>query len=471
LTKTLSGGGGVYALRLSEASRRSGVGSRVLCLDDGSLLLPKGLSGRVNGRLDWALSGAINRRSRRTMLSFQRRQIWTPEVEIGPNDIVHLHSITGFIGERGLRHLLRNRPRVFWTAHNPWLFTGGCVAYAGCDRFETGCKRCPLLKFPLGRWSRREFLAKARFWREFDVRPIANSEWMAAMMRRSPLFEGMEIPVVPPIVDEVFTAKAESGNYRAEAQRRWDSFGNQENHETKRNEEAGLRLGSRAGASESDSLASELADSPVSESLTRSASIPASSLDTSHSLPFTAPGVPKARRFVVGIAARSLTDQGKGIQEFFARLPVGRTFVKETTFVLIGDGRIRVPVGVDCRFLGHIDSPGRLAEIYRSLDLFVSASAMETFGMAILEAQACGTPVVAFETGGTPEAVCPEESRLVPNGNFKDLFRSVEEMFYTARGEGGQNQKLAEWVSARHSWEVIIRKHLGLYWKNDIPCD
>jgi hypothetical protein len=39
--------------------------------------------------------------------------------------------------------------------------------------------------------------------------------------------------------------------------------------------EAGLRPGSRAGASESDSLASELADSPVSESLNRSAIGPA----------------------------------------------------------------------------------------------------------------------------------------------------------------------------------------------------
>jgi hypothetical protein len=112
-------------------------------------------------------------------------------------------------------------------------------------------------------------LAKAKFWREFDVRPVANSEWMAAMMRRSPLFEGMEIPVVPPIVDEVFTAKAESGN--AEILKSELTTEDTESTEGK----AGLRPGSRAGASESDSLASKLADSPVSESLTRSASIPA----------------------------------------------------------------------------------------------------------------------------------------------------------------------------------------------------
>jgi glycosyltransferase involved in cell wall biosynthesis len=173
--------------------------------------------------------------------------------------------------------------------------------------------------------------------------------------------------------------------------------------------------------------------------------------------------VPKARRFVVGMAARSLTDRGKGIQEFFARLPVERAFVQETTFVLIGDGRIRVPAGVDCRFLGHIDSPIRLAEIYRSLDLFVSASVMETFGMAILEAQACGTSVVAFETGGTPEAVCPFGSRLVPNGNFQELFRVVEEMFGAARSEGEKSRKITEWVSARHGWQSIAQKQIKNY--------
>jgi len=416
----------------------------VLCLDDGSLAPPEGLSGRVNGRFDWALSGAIHLRSRGTMLSFHRRQIWTPEVEIGADDIVHLHSITGFIGERGLRHLLRKRPRVFWTAHNPWLFTGGCVAYAGCDRFESGCRRCPLLKFPLERWSRWEFLVKAKFWQEFDVRPIANSEWMAAMMRRSPLFEGVDIPVVPPIVDEIFTAKADS---RKEILRRIADDG-------------GLIADSAVGAKALDAGRVRQWNA---EHIPTGSSLDSSTPATSHSLPVTAPKALGGSRFVVGLSARSLTDQGKGIDQFFARLPVDRAFVKETTFVLIGDGGVRVPAGVDCRFLGHIDSPTRLAEIYRSLDLFVSASAMETFGMAILEAQACGTPVVAFETGGTPEAVCPFASRLVPNGNFPELFRVVEEMFDVARSEGEKNRKLAEWVAAKHSWQAIAETQIKTY--------
>lgn len=269
LTKTLSGGGGVYTFRLSEALRRSGLQSQVLTLDDGSLVPVSGLAGELNARYDWALNGTINRRSQGTMLSFHRRQIWNPEVEIRADDILHLHSITGFIGDRGLRHLLRNRSKVFWTAHNPWLFTGGCVAYGGCDRFETDCRCCPLLKFPLQGWSKDELRTKKKFWRDYGVRPIANSQWMAAMMRRSQFFEGMDIPVVPPIVDDIFFGTTN----HTKIHQRVEPLITQINTDTSK--DAGPCLDKPSGASASDSLTSELADAPVSESPTRSANAPA----------------------------------------------------------------------------------------------------------------------------------------------------------------------------------------------------
>ena len=530
ITKTLTGGGGVYANRLSEALRMGGVNSQFLSADEGGLFARECIPGKLRSKRDWALNGTINRRSRGTVLTFHRRQIWDSLDAIDSKDIVHLHSITGFIGDRGLRHLLRNRPRVFWTAHNPWLFTGGCVAYAGCDRFETGCKRCPLLKFPLEGWAKGELKAKVKFWRDYGVKPIANSEWMAAMMRRSPLFEGMDIPVIPPIVDEVFFATTNHTNLH-ERGKHFLTTDYADEHGYQKHQQ-GDSQGTCAGASESGLLTSKLADAPVSESHIRSADGPALArlaprgvgsdggnqlADSAEILEgqsqaglqmgnqknrairlANAPGAsgensssvsirdirgqnagaldaglwtldsPMPRwaggsRFVVGLSARSLTDGGKGIEEFFQRLPLDRAFLKETTFVLIGEGKIRVPAGLDCRFPGLVVSPERLAEIYRSLDLFVSASAMETFGMAILEAQACGTPVVAFKTGGTPEAVCPSGSKLVPNGNWVGLFREVEALFGSAVKGSGKNRELSEWVAARHNWRTIAEKQIQIY--------
>ena len=530
ITKTPNGGGGVYAKRLSDALGMCGLSSRVLTVEEGGLFVRAGAFGMLRSKWDWALNGTINRRSRGTVLSFHRRQIWDSPDAINSQDIVHLHSITGFIGDRGLRYLLRNRPRVFWTAHNPWLFTGGCVAYVGCDRFESGCKRCPLLKFPLEGWTRQELAAKKKFWRDFGVKPIANSEWMATMMRRSPLFEGMEIPVVPPIVDDVFFGTTNHTNLH-ERGKHFLTTDYADEHGYQKHQQ-GDAQGSCAGASESGLLSSKLADAPVSESLIRSADGPAlerlapggvgsdggsqladsaeilegqsqaglqvgnqknrairlanapgasgensssvsiSDIRGQNSATFAArrstldspmPRWAGGKRFVVGLSARSLTDGGKGINSFFERLPLDKAFLRDTTFLLIGEGRIPVPAGIDCHFVGHISSQERLAEIYRMLDLFVSASAMETFGMAILEAQACGTPVVAFETGGTPEAVCSAGSKLVRNGDWAGLFRAVEEMFETAVKGSGKNHELSDWVAARHTWQAIAEKQIAIY--------
>jgi glycosyltransferase involved in cell wall biosynthesis len=327
------------------------------------------------------------------------------------------------------------------------------------------------------------------------VKPIANSEWMAAMMRRSPLFEGMDIPVVPPIVDNTFTAKALKlkADFTTEATEFTEV-------------EAGVRLAGQAGAAFSNPFTSELARNCENTSLIRTAEGSASLPATSYSLPVTAPKaqsldarrsiasaapatltseatfgrLPRATpcaggldspmprwaggsRFVVGMSARSLTDGGKGIVEFFQRLPLDRAFLKETTFVLIGEGNIRVPAGLDSRFMGLVESSEKLARIYRSLDLFVSASAMETFGMAILEAQACGTPVVAFETGGTPEAVCPAGSKSVRNGDWAGLFRELEAIFESAMKGLGKNHQLSEWVATRHRWQAIAEKQIAIY--------
>ena len=59
--------------------------------------------------------------------------------------------------------------------------------------------------------------------------------------------------------------------------------------------------------------------------------------------------------------------------------------------------------GPTCRFLGRI-SRERLRELYRTADLLV-VPGREDFGIAIVEAQACGLPVVALAEGGACETV------------------------------------------------------------------
>lgn len=89
----------------------------------------------------------------------------------------------------------------------------------------------------------------------------------------------------------------------------------------------------------------------------------------------------------------------------------------EASLTIVGDGPHR-PVlekhfaGLPVRFVGYLQNE-ELAEAYASSDAFVYASETETMGNVILEAMACGLPVIAPRAGGIPSLVRHEQSGLL----------------------------------------------------------
>jgi glycosyltransferase involved in cell wall biosynthesis len=83
----------------------------------------------------------------------------------------------------------------------------------------------------------------------------------------------------------------------------------------------------------------------------------------------------------------------------------------DATLVFGGDGPARPGLetraekrGVDARFLGFLDRE-ELPAFYGALDAFLFPSPVETQGLVALEANACGTPVVAVESGALADTV------------------------------------------------------------------
>lgn len=105
-----------------------------------------------------------------------------------------------------------------------------------------------------------------------------------------------------------------------------------------------------------------------------------------------------------------------------------------------GDGPLRADlqklaldlgIGPQVAFLGMLNQEQVIAEMQQA-DAFVLASQYETFGVVLIEALACGAPIVATASGGPECIVGPSNGLLVPPGDVDALGAAMVQMRETA---------------------------------------
>ncbi|MGE0453605.1 MAG: glycosyltransferase family 4 protein [Vicinamibacteria bacterium] len=114
------------------------------------------------------------------------------------------------------------------------------------------------------------------------------------------------------------------------------------------------------------------------------------------------------------------------------------------------------------RFVGRVP-PSAIAELYDAHDVFLNSSVIDNQPLSILEAFACGLPVVTTATGGIASMVRDGETGLlVPPDDPVALAAAVERLAQ-APGEARELARRARLAVARHTWPEVRERWLKLY--------
>jgi alpha-1,6-mannosyltransferase len=131
--------------------------------------------------------------------------------------------------------------------------------------------------------------------------------------------------------------------------------------------------------------------------------------------------------------------------------------------VVAGDGSRRAALAyraarLPVRFAGHINERSAVAALLASADVLVAPGPVETFGLAALEALACGTPVVVNQASALPEVVgdAGVAVRGTPEAFAEGVRRIMERPEHERRAAARARAELFGWPQAV---EGFLRAH------------
>ncbi len=139
--------------------------------------------------------------------------------------------------------------------------------------------------------------------------------------------------------------------------------------------------------------------------------------------------------------------------------------------LLVGDGPARAALEQQAAGSPDIVFPGRIARLtlrafYALADVFLFPSTTDTFGMAVLEAQAFGLPTVVADAGGPPEIIRPGHSGYAVPSDDPAMWEQTIRRLVDARNRNPNDY--ASWrteiqaqFSATHNWETLLNDLMG----------
>lgn len=174
-------------------------------------------------------------------------------------------------------------------------------------------------------------------------------------------------------------------------------------------------------------------------------------------------GLPQGKKIVL-FAAADLKEERKGARYFLKSLQ----HVNVDNWMALAVGKVIhikgwLRPGIEFRQLGYIKRAQEMARVYSSADLFCITSLDDNFPATVLEAMACGTPVVGFATGGIPEQVAGGCGQLVPPRDVKALGEVITALLKDEPVRRETAERCRKRAVQEYSLQRFVERYCALY--------
>lgn len=116
----------------------------------------------------------------------------------------------------------------------------------------------------------------------------------------------------------------------------------------------------------------------------------------------------------------------KGLDDFNKLREILPDNYEITMVGLIGDEINKILPGI--RGIARTSTVDELVNLYNEADVYINPTYSDNFPTTNIEALACGTPVITYKTGGSPEAVDSKTGVVIEQGNVTALANAIMQM-------------------------------------------